>query len=176
MKLAFILVAMWGAAAANECSSGDTAYMCANLNTCWHELGFGSREELKYLCDVQGLPTEGGDGGDNGGGNAGNYNLAITSPPRNITVSPGSVAQFACTADDTIKVMIIARREYDNSAAEMRYDSLGASPSSQKVIQVSLNSKDLLLRKVITCSRCNVILTPPQSYYVHVSKLFQLLR
>ena len=39
---------------ANECSSGDAAYMCQNLNICWTALGFSSRDDLKYLCEIQG--------------------------------------------------------------------------------------------------------------------------
>ena len=37
------------------CSSGDTKFMCENLNVCWTALGFASRDDLKYLCEIQGI-------------------------------------------------------------------------------------------------------------------------
>lgn len=58
MKSLLFLAGMLATAAAS-CSSGDTTYMCSNLNTCWNELGFTSCDELKYLCDIQGLANAG---------------------------------------------------------------------------------------------------------------------
>lgn len=58
MKSLLFLAGMLATTAAS-CSSGDTTYMCNNLNTCWSELGFTSCDELQYLCDIQGLQNTG---------------------------------------------------------------------------------------------------------------------
>ncbi|KAL5247795.1 hypothetical protein ACHWQZ_G019625 [Mnemiopsis leidyi] len=119
-----------GTTLASECSSGDTNYMCANLDTCWFELGFASREDLKYLCDVQGIPT----GGDGGGGETGFIpRVQITIPPRNVTVPPGASAQFACTAENAVKVIVVPEFE---ARQQPDVADLSTSPSTQKVIQV----------------------------------------
>jgi hypothetical protein len=129
-----IFLSVLGVTLASKCSSGDTNYMCANLDTCWFELGFASREDLKYLCDVQGIPT--GDGGKSSGGSTG-YGVAvrITEPPRNITVPPGANAQFACTADGAVRVVIIPEMDMQAESMTMPMDA-GVTPSTQKVIQV----------------------------------------
>ena len=135
MMKVLLLLSVLGATLASDCSSGDTNYMCANLDRCWFELGFASRDDLKYLCDVQGIPTGDGGGGDGGGGSTGfSPRVTITVPPRNITVAPGSSAQFACTAADAIKVVVMP--ELDAKAEALIEDIGGVSPSTQKVIQV----------------------------------------
>ena len=50
-----LLASLHGAAEAMSCSSGDTEYMCTNLDTCWVDLGFGSKGDLQYLCEIQGI-------------------------------------------------------------------------------------------------------------------------
>ena len=123
-----LLSGLVGAASAS-CSSGDTNYMCANLDRCWHELGFGSKDDLKYLCDVQGIPT-------NGGGSTGFITrVQITVAPRSQTVAPGASAQFACTASDAVKVFVVPEMEAQDTVFD---HDMKVTPSTQKVIQVGL--------------------------------------
>lgn len=133
MRLLVLLSALAIASigSAFECSNGDTHYMCANLDRCWYELGFGSRADLKYLCDVQGIPTS-------SGGHGPNPRVEITEGPRSVTVAPGASAQLACTAINAVKVVVMPEMEAV-SEAFVELDAMSA-PTTQKVIQVRIFS------------------------------------
>lgn len=106
MYIALIFLSLVGAAAAS-CSSGDVAYMCNNLDTCWRELAFSARSDLQMLCEAQGFFEN-----DNGGGGTGLLTTAIiTTPPRNVTIPAGSKASFRCSADMTVRVTIVKKTE-----------------------------------------------------------------
>lgn len=119
-----------------DCSSGDTAYMCWNIDQCWTELAFASRDQLEFLCNMQDLPTGPGAGGGGGGSVAYGGSAVITNPPRNITVPPGAEAQFACSADDTIKMLIMAKEDYASQPEVADLIAQGITATTQKTIQV----------------------------------------
>ena len=126
MSLSLLLLVLGGAtpALANSCSE-SVEYMCANVDECWAQVGFASAEELAISC----LAREGaGSIGDQMVG----VPAVITAPPRSITVPLLASAQFSCTADNAIKVVLVPENQLESSKAD---ENSGAMGSTQKVIQ-----------------------------------------
>ncbi|XP_063691839.1 uncharacterized protein LOC134824068 [Bolinopsis microptera] len=111
------------------CSSGDTAFMCKNLNVCWTALGFASRDDLKYLCEIQGFTYD----DEGGSGSQDDSFVVITTPPRNLTVAEGTAAAFRCSADNALRIVIIKNNELNKKRLQDNMNE--GNPTQQTTIQ-----------------------------------------
>eukprot|EP00116_Pleurobrachia_bachei_P012828 sb/3473090/ len=100
--------------------------MCTNLDTCWIDLGFGSKGDLQYLCEIQGYSYT-----ETGGNENNNARVKITTPIVNITIPLGASANFRCSAVEAVQIVI--QKMSEGMASHTTVDD--AQPAMQTTIQ-----------------------------------------
>lgn len=98
--------------------------MCDNIDVCSREISM-DRNELYNFCEEQGFL------GPILDGRMEISQALITTPPKNVTVSEGQLAQFRCSADNTIKINIVKKSNADTAEDAL----VRGSPSTQTTIQ-----------------------------------------